>query len=129
MEFGKSETNFDSPHAESCPNGRRNAEPMKLPALFLNCMHCRLNWPENVYFLGKAIKSQKITSFYYMHIYLHCCMFTLGVCHAIATGMFALRRVPRTMRLVKMSGPQPEPQLTVPLTWWTVFSVSGCVAA
>ena len=46
MEFGKSATNFDSPHAESCPNGRRNAEPPKLPALFPNCMHCRLNWPE-----------------------------------------------------------------------------------
>ena len=27
MEFGKSATNFDRPHAESCPNGRRNAEP------------------------------------------------------------------------------------------------------
>ena len=24
MKFGKSATNFDSPHAESCPNGRRN---------------------------------------------------------------------------------------------------------
>ena len=45
MEFSKSATNFDSPHAESCPNGRRNAEPPKLPALFPNCMHCRLNWP------------------------------------------------------------------------------------
>ena len=46
MEFGKSATNFDSPHAESCPNGRRNAEPPKLPALFPNSMHCCLNWPE-----------------------------------------------------------------------------------
>ena len=31
MEFGKSTTNFDSPPAESCPHGRRNAEPV-LPA-------------------------------------------------------------------------------------------------
>ena len=46
MKFGKNATNFDSPHAESCPNGRRNAEPPKLLALFPNCMHCRLNWPE-----------------------------------------------------------------------------------
>ena len=46
MEFGKSATNFDRPHAESCPNGRRNAEPPKLPALFLSRMHCRLNWAE-----------------------------------------------------------------------------------
>ena len=45
MEFGKSATNFDRPHAESCPNGRRNVEPPKLPALFPNCMHCGLNWP------------------------------------------------------------------------------------
>ena len=46
MEFGKSATNFDSPHAESCPNGPQKAEPPKLPALFSNCMYCRLNWPE-----------------------------------------------------------------------------------
>ena len=46
MELGKSATNFDRPHAESCTTGRRNAEPPKLPALFPNCMHCRLNWPE-----------------------------------------------------------------------------------
>ena len=46
MEFSKSATNFDSPHAESCPNGRRNTEPPKLLALFPNCMHCRLTWPE-----------------------------------------------------------------------------------
>ena len=49
MSFGKSETNFDILAAESCQNGRRNAEPPKLPALFPNCMHCRLNWPGNVY--------------------------------------------------------------------------------
>ena len=48
MEFGKNATNFDTPPAESCPNGRRNAEPPKLPALFLNYMHWRLNWPEKV---------------------------------------------------------------------------------
>ena len=46
MEFGQSATKFDSPHAESCPNDRRNAEASKLPALFPNCMHCRLDWPE-----------------------------------------------------------------------------------
>ena len=34
MEFGKSATNFDSPPAESCPNGRQNAELPKLSALF-----------------------------------------------------------------------------------------------
>ena len=34
MEFGKSATNFDIPAAESFPNGRRNAEPTKLPAVF-----------------------------------------------------------------------------------------------
>ena len=49
MESGKSATNFDSPAAKSCPNGCRNAETSKLPALFAKCMHCRLNWPENVY--------------------------------------------------------------------------------
>ena len=46
LKFGKSATNFDSPLAESCPNGRRNDEPPKLPALFPSCMHCRLNCPE-----------------------------------------------------------------------------------
>ena len=46
MEFGKSATYFDSQHAESCPYGRRNTEPSKLPALFLNFMHCHLDWPE-----------------------------------------------------------------------------------
>ena len=46
MEFGKSVTNFDRSHAASCPNSRRNAEPPKSPALFPNCMHCRLNWPQ-----------------------------------------------------------------------------------
>ena len=46
MEFGKSATKFDRPHAESCPNVRRNADPPKLPTLFPNCMHYRLNWPE-----------------------------------------------------------------------------------
>ena len=46
MEFGKSATNFDSSHAEACPNGSRNAESPKLPALFPNCMHCRLTSPE-----------------------------------------------------------------------------------
>ena len=46
MEFGKSTTKFDRPHAESCPNVRRNADPPKLPALFPTCMHYRLNWPE-----------------------------------------------------------------------------------
>ena len=46
MQFGKSATNFDIAAAESCPTGRRTAEPPKLPALFPNCMHCRLNWPE-----------------------------------------------------------------------------------
>ena len=45
-EFGKSATNFDIAAAESCPTGRRTAEPPKLPALFPKCMHCRLNWPE-----------------------------------------------------------------------------------
>ena len=40
MEFGKSVTKLDRPHAESCPNVRRNADPPKLPALFPNCM-CR----------------------------------------------------------------------------------------
>ena len=37
---------FDSLHTESCPSGRRNTEPPKLTALFPNCMHRRLNWPE-----------------------------------------------------------------------------------
>ena len=46
MYFGKSATNFDIATAESCPAGRRTAEPPKLPALFPKCMHCRLNWPE-----------------------------------------------------------------------------------
>ena len=46
MEFGKSAANFDSPPAESFPNGRRNAEPPKLHTLLPNCTHCRLNWPE-----------------------------------------------------------------------------------
>ena len=39
IEFGINATNFDSSHDESFPNGRRNAEPPKLPALFPNCMH------------------------------------------------------------------------------------------
>ena len=43
-----SATNFGNPPAQSCPNGRQNAQPPKLPALFPNCMHCRLNWPERV---------------------------------------------------------------------------------
>ena len=34
----KSANNFDSPEAESCSNGRRNAELPKLPALFPNCI-------------------------------------------------------------------------------------------
>ena len=48
MEFGESSTNFDSPPSESGPNGRRNAGPPKLPALFPNCMHYRLNLREKV---------------------------------------------------------------------------------
>ena len=48
MGFGKSATNFEIPAAESCPNGRRTAEPPKLPALLPRYMHCRLNWPEKV---------------------------------------------------------------------------------
>ena len=34
MEFGKSATNFDSPAAESCPNGRRNEGTAELPCTF-----------------------------------------------------------------------------------------------
>ena len=58
MEFGKNATDFNSSTAESCPNGRRNAEPPKLTALFSNCMHCRLNWPKNVYMHQSLLRWQ-----------------------------------------------------------------------
>ena len=51
MYFGKSATNFGIAAAESRRTGHRSADSPKLPALFPKCMHCRLNWPEKVYFL------------------------------------------------------------------------------
>ena len=39
MQFDKSATNFDIAAAESCPAGRRTAEPPKLPALTISEMH------------------------------------------------------------------------------------------
>ena len=52
MEFGKNATNFDSPHAEIRIIPER---PPKLPALFPNCMHCRLNWPEKAVYTMLAL--------------------------------------------------------------------------
>ena len=56
MKFGKSATNFDSPPAESCPNGRRNSE---IICTFPNCVHCRLNWPEKgILWVEKLVRLQ-----------------------------------------------------------------------
>ena len=48
MKFGKSATNFDIAAAESCPTGRRNAEPPKLPALF-PCLYNYMELPASRY--------------------------------------------------------------------------------
>ena len=45
---------------QSCPNGRRNAETPKFPALLPKCMHCLLNWPKNVYRPGQSQTGQTI---------------------------------------------------------------------
>ena len=42
MGFGKSTTNFDSPPAEACPNGRRNTEPPKLHVLVISALPPKL---------------------------------------------------------------------------------------
>ena len=80
MWFGKSATNFDIAAAESCPTGRRTAEPPKLPALFPKCMHCRRNWPEKGVFAESNVQRPSIWHPYcqYMMIKSKDVIFMLG---------------------------------------------------